>query len=236
MKIDIITTGNHVTPESVKNTTVIVIDVLRATSVIISALKNGAKSVVPVTSVEEALETKKKLENVILGGERKAQKIEGFELSNSPLEYGSTAVYDKNVILTTTNGTHAISKSSAANKVYIGALLNARAVSEKVAEGGDDVVIVNSGTNGQFSMDDFIASGAVISEMLSIRDYELTDVAKTALLIYKAHPDFLSYIREARHYKVLMDLGLEKDIRLCLQKDLYDIVPEYKNGIIKLNF
>lgn len=236
MKIDIITTCDHVTPELVKNKTVIVIDVLRATSVIISALKNGAKSVVPVTSVEEALETKKKLENVILGGERKAQKIEGFDLSNSPEDYGSTAVHDKNVIITTTNGTKAISRSSAASKVYIGALLNAKAVSVKAYEEKQDIVIVNSGTNGSFSMDDFIASGAVIEELLKLDTFELTDVSKTALMIYRNHPDFKSYVREAKHYQVLMDLGLEKDIDFCLQKDLYDIVPEYKNGIIKLNF
>lgn len=236
MKIDIITTCDHVTPELVKNKTVIVIDVLRATSVIISALKNGAKSVVPVTSVEEALETKKKLENVILGGERKAQKIEGFDLSNSPEDYGSTAVHDKNVIITTTNGTKAISRSSAASKVYIGALLNAKAVSVKAYEEKQDIVIVNSGTNGSFSMDDFIASGAVIEELLNLDTFELTDVSKTALMIYRNHPDFKSYVREAKHYQVLMDLGLERDIDFCLQKDLYDIVPEYKNGIIKLNF
>lgn len=236
MKIDLIATGNHVTSELVRNTTVIVIDVLRATSVIITALKNGAKSVVPVTSVEEALETKKKLENVILGGERKAQKIEGFELSNSPMAYSATAVHDKNVILTTTNGTHAITRSSAADKVYIGALLNAKAVSQKAAGEESDVVIVNSGTDGSFSMDDFIASGAIIEEILRIRAYELTDVAKTALLIYRTHQDFISYVKEAKHYKLLMDLDLEEDIRFCLQKDLYDIVPEYKNGIIKLHF
>lgn len=236
MKIDIITTCDHVTPELVKNKTVIVIDVLRATSVIISALKNGAKSVVPVTSVEEALETKKKLENVILGGERKAQKIEGFDLSNSPVEYTATAVHDKNVIITTTNGTKAISRSSAATKVYIGALLNARAVSKKAFEEKQDIVIVNSGTNGSFSMDDFIASGAVVEELLGMDSFELTDVSKTALLIYRHHPDFKSYVKEAKHYQVLMDLGLERDIDFCLQKDLYDIVPEYKNGIIKLNF
>ncbi len=234
MKIDIITTGSQVTPELVKNKTVVVVDVLRATSVIITALKNGAKSVVPVTSVEDALETKKKLENVVLGGERKAQKIEGFELSNSPLEYTSTAVYDKNVILTTTNGTHAISKSSAANKVYIGALLNAKAVSEKVVKEESDIVVVNSGTNGNFTMDDFIASGAIIDEILRIQTYDLTDVAKTALLIYRTHQDFMSYVKEATHYKILVDLGLEDDIKFCFQKDLYDIVPEYKNGIIKL--
>lgn len=236
MKIDIITAGSQVIPEMVKNTTVIVIDVLRATSVVITALKNGAKSVVPVTSVEEALDTRKKLENVVLGGERKAQKIEGFDLSNSPEEYTSTAVYDKNVIITTTNGTQAISRSSAAAKVYIGALLNAKAVSEKAVKENSDIVIVNSGTNGHFSMDDFIASGAIIQDILDIAEYELTDVAKTALLIYRSHMDLKSYVDQAEHSKVLMSLGLEKDVHYCLQKDLFDIVPEYKHGIIKLEF
>ncbi len=67
-------------------------------------------------------------------------------------------------------------------------------------------------------------------------EYELTDVAKTALLIYRSHMDLTSYVYQAQHSKVLMDLGLEKDVEYCLKKDLFDIVPEYKHGIIKLEF
>ncbi len=236
MYIDLITTGDQVTMDYVRNTTTIVVDVLRATSVIITALKNGAKSVVPVISVEEALETRKKLENVILGGERRARKIEGFDLSNSPCEYTHTAVHDKNVIITTTNGTKAIKRSSAANQVYIGGFLNALAVSSKACQIGDDVVIVNAGTNGHFSMDDFIASGAIIKELIQQTDCKLSDLAQTALLTYENYPDIFSYIEKAHHYKILMELGLEADIQYCMQKDIYDLVPEYKNGIIKLTF
>lgn len=235
MKIDMIICGDYVTTEAVKNTTVIVVDVLRATSVIITALNNGAKSVVPVTSVEEALSTKKKLESVVLGGERRAQKIEGFDLSNSPLEYKSEVIHDRNVVITTTNGTKAISKSSAANKIYIGALINAKAVSSKAVKNEKDIIIVNAGTNGVFSMDDFITGGAIIDEILSEQDYELTDIAKTALVIYRSHKDIKSYVKGAAHYKILVDLGLEEDIDYCLQKDLFNIVPEYKDGIIKLS-
>lgn len=235
MKIDMIICGDYVTTEAVKNATVIVVDVLRATSVIITALNNGAKSVVPVTSVEEALSTKKKLESVVLGGERKAQKIEGFDLSNSPLEYKSEVIHDRNVVITTTNGTKAISKSSAANKIYIGGLLNAKAVSSKAVKNEKDIIIVNAGTNGVFSMDDFITGGAIIDEILSEREYELTDIAKTALVIYRSHKDIKSYVKGAAHYKILVDLGLEEDIDYCLQKDLFNIVPEYKDGIIKLS-
>ncbi|MGB4590254.1 MAG: 2-phosphosulfolactate phosphatase [Clostridiaceae bacterium] len=235
MKIDMIICGDYVTTEAVRNATVIVVDVLRATSVIITALSNGAKSVVPVTSVEEALSTKKKLEGVVLGGERRAQKIEGFDLSNSPLEYKSEVIHDRNVVITTTNGTKAISKSSAASKIYIGGLLNAKAVSSKAIKNEKDIIIVNAGTNGVFSMDDFITGGAIIDELLSEQDYELTDIAKTALVIYRSHKDIKSYIKEATHYKILVELGLEEDIDYCLQKDLFNIVPEYKDGIIKLS-
>ena len=235
MKIDMIICGDYVTTEAVRNATVIVVDVLRATSVIITALNNGAKSVVPVTSVEEALSTKKKLESVVLGGERRAQKIEGFDLSNSPLEYKSEVIHDRNVVITTTNGTKAISKSSAANKVYIGALINAKAVSSKAVKNEKDIIIVNAGTNGVFSMDDFITGGAIIDEILSEQEYELTDIAKTALVIYRSHKDIKSYVKGAAHYQILVDLGLEEDIDYCLQKDLFNIVPEYKDGIIKLS-
>ena len=235
MKIDMIICGDYVTTEAVRNATVIVVDVLRATSVIITALNNGAKSVVPVTSVEEALSTKKKLESVVLGGERRAQKIEGFDLSNSPLEYKSEVIHDRNVVITTTNGTKAISKSSAANKVYIGALINAKAVSSKAVKNEKDIIIVNAGTNGVFSMDDFITGGAIIDEILSEQEYELTDIAKTALVIYRSHKDIKSYVKGAARYQILVDLGLEEDIDYCLQKDLFNIVPEYKDGIIKLS-
>jgi 2-phosphosulfolactate phosphatase len=234
MKIDVILTGKEVSPEKVKDSVVIVVDVLRATSVIITAMKNGAKSVVPVQTVEEALETKKKLEQVVLGGERKAQKIEGFDLSNSPLEYTHTAIHDKNVILTTTNGTLAITRSSAAKRVLIGALLNAGKVAEEAASENTDVIIVNSGTNGQFSMDDFITTGALISDLQKVKPFELSDIARTALFIYESHQDFWSYVTEAKHFKVLKELNLEDDLKYCFQKDLLDVVPEYKNGVIRL--
>lgn len=234
MYIDVITSANHVNTDQIKNTTAIIVDVLRATSVIITALKNGAKSVVPVISVEEALNTRKKFENVILGGERKAKKIEGFDLSNSPFDYTHTAVHNKNVILTTTNGTQAITRSSSANQVYIAGFLNAKAVSKKAHQMGEDIVIINAGTNGLFSMDDFITSGALVKELMLLEEYQLSDLAQTALMIYENYPDIFSYIDKASHYRVLQDLGLEEDIRYCMQKDIYDLVPEYKHGVIKL--
>ncbi|MBW8382238.1 MAG: 2-phosphosulfolactate phosphatase, partial [Youngiibacter sp.] len=131
MRIDIAISGDHVNADLVKGKTVIVVDTLRATTVIITSLVNGAKSVVPVSTVEDALSIMKRMENAVLGGERKAKKIEGFNFSNSPLEYSKEAISGKNVILTTTNGTKAISRSKDGARVLIGALVNAKAVARK---------------------------------------------------------------------------------------------------------
>lgn len=233
MEIDIVTTGKNVTSDIVKDKIVIVIDILRATSVIITAISNGAKSVIPVTSVEEALKIKNRMENIILGGERKAKKIDGFDLSNSPLEYTKENIEDKNVILTTTNGTKAITKSQSADRVFIGSLLNAKAVAKKVFEENKHIVIVLAGTNDKFSIDDFIAAGAIINDILEMGEYVLTDISKTALLLFNTNTDLENLISNAYHYNLLLNLGLEKDIKYCLSKDILDIVPEYENGVIK---
>ena len=103
MKIDVIISADHISDDLVKDKVVVVIDVLRATSVIVTALNNGCKEVIPVLTVEEAFKLKNKYKECVLGGERRAVKIEGFDLSNSPLEYTEKVVKDKTLILSTTN-------------------------------------------------------------------------------------------------------------------------------------
>lgn len=112
MKIDLIISADYIEENKIKDKIVVVIDMLRATSVITTALKNGAKCVIPILTVDGAFDKAKKLrdcgENVVLGGERRALKIEGFDFSNSPLEYAQNKVLNKTVILSTTNGTRAL--------------------------------------------------------------------------------------------------------------------------------
>lgn len=231
-EIHVIGAGKEVALETVKHKVAVVIDVFRATSVILTALEHGARSVVPVETIEEALVMEKSMEKVVLGGERKAMKIEGFHLSNSPLDYTKEKVMEKNVVLTTTNGTLAIQRASGAKELYIGAMRNAKAVAKKLLSLGEDVVLINAGTGGQFSMDDFITSGAIIHELMKEGDFLLTDFAKTAWMAYEGHQDLYSYVKEARHYEILMDLGLEKDIAYCLEKDASELVPRFLHGII----
>ena len=236
MKIDIIISADDIRESKIKNKIVVVIDMFRATSVIVTALSNGCKEVIPYLTIEETLEHAEKLkrEDYILGGERRAIKIEGFDLSNSPLEYEEAIIKGKTLLMTTTNGTKTLTKLTLAKRILIGAMINAKSVAEKLINVNGDVIIVNSGTSGNFSMDDYICSGYIINEMLKYdENLELTDIAKTANMIYEGNTNILSYIKEATHYLVMKSLKLDDDIEYCIKKSIIDIVPEYKDNKIK---
>lgn len=235
MKINIMISADHINKEEVLGKTVVVIDVLRATSVITTAISNGCKEIIPVLEVEEALSLANKGE-CILGGERNALKIDGFNCSNSPLEYINDVVENKRLIITTSNGTKAIKRSEGAKHILIGAMINGKAVARRVLSLREDLVIVNAGTHGEFSIDDFICGGYIIDCILKENlKVELSDIAKTAHHIYNISPD-LSFIKQAKHYNRIKELGLEEDLEYCLKKDIIDIVPEYVDGkIVKID-
>ncbi|WP_040214248.1 2-phosphosulfolactate phosphatase family protein [Clostridium polynesiense] len=236
MKLDIIISADHIEEKYLENKIVVVIDMLRATSVITTALNNGCKSVIPFLTVEEALSFAKNIENnCVLGGERKALKIEGFDFSNSPLEYREDKVKGKTVVITTTNGTRAIKGASRASRVFIGSLLNAKSVAELLTRLNEDVVFINAGTYGQFSMDDFICAGYMIHLIAKTAEQDLSDIAFTAKYIYENNTDITNFIKNASHYEVLKSLGLEEDLTYCSKKDIVSIVPEYKDGEIKIS-
>lgn len=233
MKIDLIISADDIKKEKVVNKSAVVIDMLRATSVITTAMNNGCKKVIPVLTIDEALETAKNIkEDVILGGERKGLKINGFDFSNSPLEYSSDVICGKTLVMTTTNGTKAIRGSIGANNILIGSVLNAKAVAEKLLKLKNDVVIVNAGTYGQFSIDDFICSGYIISCLKEMADVELSDVAITANYVYENNKDIKGFAKFAKHYKRIMELKLEEDFEYCCKKDTIKIVPEFVDGEI----
>ncbi|MCX7885268.1 MAG: 2-phosphosulfolactate phosphatase [Caloramator sp.] len=233
MKINLIPSIEYIKEEEMEGKNVVVIDVLRATSVITTALFNGATEVITAVEIEEAL--KYKDESTLLGGERKALKIDGFDLSNSPIEYKREVVLGKRIVLTTTNGTKAINKSMKAQKIFIGCMLNGKAVAKKIIEDNDDAFIVCAGTQGKFSLDDFICAGKIINDIIEEKDMNKDDFATAALLAYKDNmDDIISYVKNAFHYKYLISIGLEEDIKYCFRKDVFNIVPEYRDGSIRV--
>jgi 2-phosphosulfolactate phosphatase len=194
----------------------------------ISALARGAAGVWPVRTIEEAWTLKEKRPGALLGGERHGERIEGFDLGNSPLEYGGN-VRGREIIATTTNGTIALRAVEHALSVLPGALLNIGAVAahlnaDRGAQPARDVVLVCAGTFREAALEDILAAGLLIS-LLPGRD--LTDAAQLALALYRQEEaDLDGALRRARNGRALLAKGREQEVAWCAQVSLFPMVAE----------
>jgi 2-phosphosulfolactate phosphatase len=200
----------------------VVVDVLRATSTIAQALAAGWPSVLCAPGVDEARAVREQLGEGLLGGERNAQRIAGFDVGASPREFLQGG--DVPLIFSTTNGTRAILTAAAScDRVVLGSLLNLDAVAAAAREGGGDVVIVCAGFQGAFAFDDAYCAGRIVR----LLDGDRTDAAKAAELIARAFPDPYEGLT-ARTYG---PPGLEEDIRFCAQENVVETVPRFARMI-----
>jgi 2-phosphosulfolactate phosphatase len=221
----------------VNNTVVVVIDVLRATSTIATALYNGAKDIIPVDSVQRCIQLGKELE-CVTAGERDGQVAPGLQYGNSSFEYPREFIEGKTLVLTTTNGTKLLHMALAkgATEIVTGAFLNLTAVCNHLMQLNKNVILACAGWKDRVNMEDTIFAGAVISIVephFSIN----CDSSRIAETLYKkARPDMYEFMKknEASHYHRLTNYGLEKDIRHCLTPDLANVLPEYENGKLVL--
>jgi 2-phosphosulfolactate phosphatase len=195
----------------------IVVDVLRATSTIAQALSSGYERVYCSAEVDEALALRQLLGEGLLGGERSAVKIEGFDVGASPREFvGEPRA--KTVIFSTTNGTRAILETAArSDQVLLGSLLNLGSVAAAGRERGEDVVVVCASFQGAFALDDAYCAGRIVQ----LLGGEPTDAAKAADAIARAWPD----AHEALLARTYGPPGLEEDIAFCAQVSTLDVVP-----------
>ncbi len=165
-RIDVCLLPSVVAPEHFVGHTVVVIDVLRATTTIAHALAAGATAVVPCLEVDEARRQAEKLgrENVVTGGERGGLLIEGFDLGNSPRDYTPEAVAGRTIVFTTTNGTAGLLHCQQAQRIVLGSLVNVSAVAEAVRT-ADKLTIVCAGTRGRITREDVFAAGAIVGRL-----------------------------------------------------------------------
>lgn len=246
MRIDVCMRVDDITEGKLNGATAVVFDVLRATSTIVTALAKGCRGVVPVAGATEARKQvsrmRQKSLQVILGGERGGQKLEGFDCGNSPLEYTGDEIAGKIVVLTTTNGTKTIRACEAAARVYIGSFLNARAVAERLYGENNDVTLVCAGTEGEFSLEDAAAAGLVVQHLVSLAgehslgfELKMTDAA-TALgrLAAGYGEDISRSLYDSVHGRKLLGLGFKEDLAWCGKVDLYDIVPRLDRGEVPI--
>ena len=225
--------------EDIVRQTVVVMDVLRATSVMVQALSSGVKEIIPVTTVEEAFQLAKSfpLETRLLGGERGSRRIDGFDLGNSPREYITAKVKGKTLILTTTNGTRAFHAVSSGKTILVGSYLNVSAVAQRCLHQEADVLLYGSGDEGRSSLEDTVCGGMIIDRLIHLGKppIELTDASQMALIAYQRFQrDLMEALRLSNHGRTLIDLGLGEDLPFCAQTDTTVLVPIFKDGVVRI--
>jgi 2-phosphosulfolactate phosphatase len=242
MKIDLSFSVEQFDDLQLRDKTIVVIDVLRASSTITVALNNGAREIIPVASIESAVKISGSLfgEVTLRGGERNGQMIDGFNLGNSPLEYNESAVKGKSIIYCTTNGSVAMAKSRYARALIVGSFLNLSAVVDFLSGENKDFLIICAGrlsTVGNFSLEDAVCAGMMIQKLMKNESIELnlSDSAKAAYALYKSFGrSILKMLKTSEHGKFLTEIGFSEDLKICAAVDSVPVIPIQIESKIKL--
>jgi 2-phosphosulfolactate phosphatase len=223
LKIEVCLTPALLPLHKLENSIVVVIDIFRATSSICYGIENGAEAIIPVSQVEECAAYHGT--GHLLAAERNGEVVEGFDFGNSPFAYTPEKVAGKTVVLTTTNGTHAIQLSRAAKRIVIGSFLNLSALSRWLEEEHENVLLLCAGWKNNFNLEDTIFAGAVVNK-LKDEKYILDDAAIAAEDLYLLAKNNLgAFLSKSSHSERLKKLGIEEDIAFCLNVDVTSAIP-----------
>lgn len=214
----------------VRERTVVVVDVFRATSCMTTAFAHGVKSITPFADLEACKAMSAK--GFITSGERDGQKPDGFDKGNSPFEYMSEDIRGREIAFTTTNGTLAIHKARGARKIVVASFLNLSAVADDVSADDNSVLVICSGWKGRVSMEDTLFAGALVERLKGRFEIDC-DAPRAARDLYNlAKTDLPGYLASAAHVKRLARLNVHKDIGFCLTQDKYPVVPRLADGVL----
>jgi 2-phosphosulfolactate phosphatase len=222
-----------------RQTVCVVFDVLRATSTVVTALQHGAKEVIPVSEISEALALKKSQPDVLLAGERDGLRIRAaqtggtdFDLGNSPREFTPQKIRGRTIVSSTTNGTRALRACAGAKTVLAASFLNLRATAQFLrTRRANEWLLVCAGTRENVALEDVLAAGA----LCEISDGELTDAAQIALAAWRqAQTDLAVAVSRSENARRLLALPeLRDDVAFCLQRDAFPLVAQMKNGALR---
>jgi len=244
VQITVYYSPNHLDELELRDKIVVMVDVLRASTTITYAMLAGAREIIPVASVEQAMKIVGNLHSTstVLCGERGGKRIEGFKLGNSPFEYTEEAVRGKALILTTTNGAVALTKAKYARECFVSSFVNLSATIEALSEieniASEHLIIICSGREEDFSLEDATCAGLLITRLLARVGGDpaehLSDSARAALSIYREYgSDIYRTLVESDHGRHLINLGFEEDIRAASQIDSVPLVPVLEQTAIK---
>ena len=215
---------------------IVVIDVLRATSAICAGIANGVKSIIPVDTIEKAEEYKQK--GYLVGAERKGQIVEGFDFGNSPYSFMDSKFIDKDIVLTTTNGTKSIEISKNSGLIVIGALVNLKTLTDWLLKQNKNVLCLCSGWQDKFNLEDSICAGAIADILISSGKFYSEEDSTICVkhLYYESKRNPFGFLKASSHRRRLKKLNLNRDIKYCLTPNQLNVIPILKeNKIIKLN-
>ena len=215
---------------------VVVLDVLRATSAICTAMEHGVKEIIPVASVEEARQLQS--EGYLAAAERGGQIVEGFDMGNSPFSYMDPTLQGKSVVLTTTNGTKAINMAKDKETVVIGSLNNLDALCHWLIRQRRDILVLGSGWKDKFNLEDTICAGAIADKCLkSGRFFADEDSTVAAKFIYRsARDNMFAFLKASSHRRRLRKLNLNEDVKYCLTPNNCSAIPVLENGsLVRMN-
>lgn len=234
-QLDVCLTPDLLHLHKLDNSIVVVADIFRATSCMVTGLAHGVASITPVATIEEC----KALQNkgYLAAAERNALKVDGFDLDNSPFSYMSESLIGADIAMTTTNGTLSIAKAKpSAVKVMIGAFLNLGALVNQLRSEQYDILVLCAGWKGRPNLEDTLFAGA-LAEALKDQFMLIEDGALMAQRLYNQGKDNLpAFVANSSHVRRLQRLGIQKDITYSLQSDLYDVVPVLRgNKLVPLN-
>jgi 2-phosphosulfolactate phosphatase len=236
VRIDVHFQGTAAGQQDLHDRVVLVIDVLRASTSIAAALANGARAVIPFEGVDEAITRARSLDrtDVLLAGERKMAPIPGFDLGNSPGEFSTEVVTGKTIVMTTTNGTAALSHVAGAGEVLVGSFANYSTVLAHLraaARAGKSITLVCAGSNGRFALEDAICAGRYVRGVAR-RGIQpvLGDAANVAAIVdRRMGADLSSVLRDSEHGRALVDAGLADDVAYCAEVDRHPVIPVYRD-------
>jgi 2-phosphosulfolactate phosphatase len=239
MKIDVYFSPAQVDEMQLRDKNVVVIDVLRASTTIVTALNNGAREIIPVGSIESAVKVSGNLfgDVVLRGGERNGKIITGFNLGNSPSEYTEEAVKGKSIIFCTTNGSSAMAKAKYAKRMAVGGFINVSLVADFIRQAGEDFSIVCAGEKQLFCIEDTVCAGMLVKMLVedSPIAVDVNDAGAAAQVLYKTvSKNLLKMAKSSDHGKYLVEIGFESDLKACVSVDSIPVLPLLIGNVIKL--
>jgi 2-phosphosulfolactate phosphatase len=236
IRIDVAATPDGLDPAALAGATVVVIDVLRASTCIVTALGNGCEAIVPVASPEEARRRAAALGGALVAGERRGEPLEGFDLGNSPLEFTRGRVGGRIVVMTTSNGTRALVAARAAAAVGVAGFVNNAAAAAWALREGRNVLLLCAGERGARSLEDDVCAGMLVERLLTAQPTAApTAEAERAADVARPYGKDVGRLAQdsswARH---LATVGRGRDVAACLALDGRTLVPVYLRDVDKV--